>query len=154
MDICTWHDCIYHLILFNYVHSSLQWRICFSVSRCAQAGIRAHCSYDNKQIPVKQLRWIRERGGRVGSTCVEKYCMLFECLSGQVDWEQEICCQAQDLYRRVWKVPFSLQACSFFFPCTSFLIPSHFLPHSFDINVSRWREISPPVPSLHIPDHT
>lgn len=67
MDMCTWHDWICQLILLNHVHSSLQWHICLWVSRCAPARIRAHCSYDNKQIPVKQLRWIRERGGRVAA---------------------------------------------------------------------------------------
>lgn len=59
----------------------------FWVSRCAQPRISAHCSYDNKQIAVKQLRWRTEGVGRVGSTRVQEHCMLFECLSGQVDWE-------------------------------------------------------------------
>lgn len=87
MEIWTWYDCIYLLILFNGVRSSLQSRLCFWVSRCAQPRIWAHCNHDIKQIPVKQLRWITERAGRVGSARVQKYCMLFECLSGQVDWE-------------------------------------------------------------------
>lgn len=152
-EFCIWYDCIYLLILFHDVHSSVQLRLCYWVSRCAQPRISAHCSYDNKQIPVKELRWIRVRevGGWAAHMWRNIACSLSVC-QDRLPQSKRFAVKLR-IYAVESGKSLSPSRHVLFF-CTSFLIPSHFLLHCFGINVSRWWGISPPLPSLGILGNT
>lgn len=114
---------------------------------CLLTGMRSSgcCSYGNKQIRVKQIRWIWERriGGRVARASVEEY-VRQERMSGQVDWELEISCQTLEFMPSSLESPRLPPGTQLFlsnsftlFLCTIFPLDG--------IEVSRRRLISPPL---------
>lgn len=138
--------CIHPLIPSTDIHSSL--RSCLGLL-CLMTGMFSSVSAQVAAAMAINKYKSNRSGGSVAR--VEKY-VLWERMSGQVDWELEISCQTQDLCSRVWKVPVCPQAL-----LSSFLISLLFLSTQFSldtIDVNRWWLISPPLlPLIHLSGH-